>query len=121
MVGEPVSPSADLLAGWLTARLSAPVKRIRSDAAPGISSVRLVRPSGPIELVRPDGKIGTLTQPGQPERRVALHRRDTKDILAEELRRLDPDEIYAGALQGLSQITRGRSSAGSAAGAGRRR
>ncbi|MBA2309054.1 MAG: glucose-6-phosphate dehydrogenase assembly protein OpcA [Pseudonocardiales bacterium] len=121
VVGEPVSPSADLLAGWLTARLSAPVKRIRSDAAPGISSVRLVRPSGPIELVRPDGKIGTLTQPGQPERRVALHRRDTKDILAEELRRLDPDEIYAGALQGLSQITRGRSSAGSAAGAGRRR
>lgn len=119
VVGEPVSPSADLLAGWLTARLSAPVKRVRSDAAPGIYSVRLERRSGPIELVRPDGKVGTLTQPGQPERRVSLQRRDTKDILAEELRRLDPDEIYAEALGGLSHITRGRSSA--AAGAGPRR
>ena len=26
---------------------------------------------------------------------VALHRRDTAELLAEELRRLDPDEVYA--------------------------
>jgi hypothetical protein len=25
---------------------------------------------------------------------VALHRRDTAELLAEELRRLDPDEVY---------------------------
>ncbi len=117
VVGESVSPSADLLAGWLAARLSAPVKRIRSDAAPGISAVRLERRSGPVELVRPDGKIGRLTQPGQPDRLVALQRRDTKAILAEELRRLDADEIYAAALGGLGQITRRRSSAAAKAGA----
>jgi hypothetical protein len=26
---------------------------------------------------------------------VSLHRRDTAELLAEELRRLDPDEVYA--------------------------
>ena len=39
--------------------------------------------------------MATLRRPGQPERRVALHRRDTAELLAEELRRLDPDEVYA--------------------------
>ena len=34
-------------------------------------------------------------RPGEPERRVALHRRDTAELLSEELRRLDPDEVYA--------------------------
>ncbi len=119
VVGEPVSPSADLLAGWLNTRLAAPVKRLRSDAAPGIYSVRLERPSGPVELIRPDGKVGVLTQPGQPDRMVSLQRRDTKDILSEELRRLDADEIYAAALDGLNQITKGRSTVRTGAGARR--
>ena len=30
---------------------------------------------------------------------VALHRRDTAELLAEELRRLDPDEVYAETLR----------------------
>jgi glucose-6-phosphate dehydrogenase assembly protein OpcA len=40
-----------------------------------------------------------LRRPGEPERRVALHRRDTAELLAEELRRLDPDEVYAEAIE----------------------
>jgi glucose-6-phosphate dehydrogenase assembly protein OpcA len=32
---------------------------------------------------------------------VALHRRDTAELLAEELRRLDPDEVYAETLSRL--------------------
>jgi glucose-6-phosphate dehydrogenase assembly protein OpcA len=39
--------------------------------------------------------VAHLQRAGQPERRVALHRRETPDLLAEELRRLDPDEVYA--------------------------
>jgi hypothetical protein len=31
-----------------------------------------------------------------------------RDCLAEELRRLDPDEIYGEALLGIGRITRGR-------------
>ena len=32
---------------------------------------------------------------------MALHRRDTTELLEEELRRLDPDDIYAETLAGL--------------------
>lgn len=109
--GEPDSASTDLLAGWLASRLSVPVKRTKLGAVGGMHSVRLVRRSGPIELVRPDGKIGSLTQPGQPERRVTLMRRPIRDCLSEELSRLDADETYRAALQGLGDITRGRAPA----------
>jgi glucose-6-phosphate dehydrogenase assembly protein OpcA len=61
-----------------------------------------------VELSRPDGKVGTLTQPGQPERRVALQRRQVRDCLAEELRRLDPDEVYEAALRSLGKVVRVR-------------
>jgi Glucose-6-phosphate dehydrogenase subunit. len=37
-----------------------------------------------------------------PERRVALHRRDTAELVAEELRRLEPDEVYAETLRALA-------------------
>jgi glucose-6-phosphate dehydrogenase assembly protein OpcA len=111
--GEADSPSTDLLAGWLASRLNVPVKRTKKGAAGGVHSVRLNRPSGPIELIRPDAKVGSLTQPGQPERRVALARRPVADCLSEELRRLDADEIYAAALAGISDITRGRAPAAS--------
>ncbi|MHA6782605.1 glucose-6-phosphate dehydrogenase assembly protein OpcA [Pseudonocardia saturnea] len=108
VAGETVSPSTDLLAGWLSARLSVKVKRSPAENGPGLVSVRLDRPSGPVELVRPDGKVGSLRQPGQPDRLVALARREVRDCLAEELRRLDPDEIYGEALAGVAKTTRGR-------------
>ncbi|WP_113691222.1 glucose-6-phosphate dehydrogenase assembly protein OpcA [Amycolatopsis albispora] len=104
VTGEADSPSTELLAGWLAEYLKAPVKRVKSSSAQGILSVTLERRSGPIELSRPDGRVGTLTQPGQPARRIALQRRDNKDCLIEELRRLDPDEIYEAALHGLGKI-----------------
>ncbi|MGH4018893.1 MAG: glucose-6-phosphate dehydrogenase assembly protein OpcA [Pseudonocardiaceae bacterium] len=98
------SPSTDLLAGWLRSCLGVPVHRERSEAGGGMGSVVLARRSGPIELSRPNGKTGILSQPGQPDRRVALQRRNVRDCLAEELRRLDPDEIYQVALEGLAGI-----------------
>jgi glucose-6-phosphate dehydrogenase assembly protein OpcA len=108
VVGEAVSPSTDLVAGWLGARLGVRVKRSRAEGGQGLVSVRVDRPSGPVEIVRPDGRVATLRQPGQPERRVALTRRTVPDCLAEELRRLDPDEIYAAALRGVGSVARGR-------------
>ena len=48
---------------------------------------------------RPERHLG-LARPA--ERRVALHRRDTDDLIAEELRRLEPDEVYAEALRALA-------------------
>ena len=46
-------------------------------------------------MTRLDGRTATLAWPGRPDRMVALHRRDIAELLAEELRRLDPDEVYA--------------------------
>lgn len=109
VMGATDSPSTDLLAGWLHSRLGVPVRRIRTGSGGGITSVVLERHSGPVELVRPNGKVGTLTQPGQPTRKVALQRREVRDCLTEELRRLDADEIYQAALQSLPKVT-GRAS-----------
>ncbi len=94
---EEQNPSADLIATWLASRLDVPVTREIS-AGPGITEVTFVTADGNITLSRPDGRTATMSRPGQPERRVALHRRDTAELLTEELRRLDPDLVYAEAL-----------------------
>ncbi|NIZ89973.1 glucose-6-phosphate dehydrogenase assembly protein OpcA [Kineococcus rubinsiae] len=94
VAGAPDSPSTELLAAWLAVKLKAPVVRARTKKGTGVQSVRLDRKSGAVELIRPDQTVATLTQPGQPERRIALARRPVKDCLTEELRRLDPDEVY---------------------------
>jgi glucose-6-phosphate dehydrogenase assembly protein OpcA len=104
VTGAVDNPSADLLAGWLRSRLHVPVRRRTSPPGGGISSAVLERRSGPVELVRPDGKVGTLRQPGQPDRRVPLRRRPVRECLAEELRRLDPDEIYHASLQAMTEV-----------------
>lgn len=119
VTGASDSPSTDLMAAWLAWALKCPVQRKRTPAGGGIVGVRLERASGPVELVRPDGQVATLNQPGQPPRRVALARRATDDCLAEELRRLDPDDVLADVLaKGLDLLKPGgRTSVGTAAGA----
>ncbi len=107
VTGGTDSPSTDLLAAWLAVTLGCPVTRARARAGSGMVSVRLDRPSGSIDLVRPDGETATLAQPRQPDRRISLARRELADCLADELRRLDPDEVYAKALiDGLPLVTR---------------
>jgi glucose-6-phosphate dehydrogenase assembly protein OpcA len=93
VAAEPRNPSADLLAAWLTSRLGTPFSRDES-GGPGITEVRFVTTDGDITITRPDGRTATLSRTDQPDRRVALHRRDIAELLAEELRRLDPDEVY---------------------------
>jgi glucose-6-phosphate dehydrogenase assembly protein OpcA len=70
---------------------------------PGITEVRLTTTAGDIVLSRPDGRLAHLSRPGQPEREVALHQRDTVEILSEEMRRLDPDEVYGEVLALVGQ------------------
>ncbi|MGH3793438.1 MAG: glucose-6-phosphate dehydrogenase assembly protein OpcA [Pseudonocardiaceae bacterium] len=104
VTGAADNPSTDLLAGWLRSRLRIPVRRRASDPGGGVNSAVLERPSGTVELIRPTKKVGVLCQPGQPERKVALKRRPVRECLAEELRRLDADEIYQEALEALVDI-----------------
>jgi glucose-6-phosphate dehydrogenase assembly protein OpcA len=101
VAAEPRNPTADLLAAWLTSRLGQPFSRDES-GGPGITEVRFVTPDGDITITRPDGRTATLSRPDQPDRRVALHRRDTTELLAEELRRLNPDEVYGETLASLA-------------------
>jgi len=103
--GAADSPSTDLLAAWIAHALRVDVTRVNTPDGSGIRSVRLDRPSGPIELVRPGDFLATMTQPGQPERRISLRRRRDAECLADELRRLDPDDIYDEVLSsGLTSV-----------------
>ncbi|WP_281444243.1 OpcA/G6PD domain-containing protein, partial [Paenarthrobacter nicotinovorans] len=72
----------------------APVTIVADPAGTGIRRVRLTRASGDVQLFRPGLSVAELTQPGQPAQRITLPRRSLKDCLAEELRRLDPDEVF---------------------------
>ncbi|WNI25419.1 glucose-6-phosphate dehydrogenase assembly protein OpcA [Streptomyces sp. ITFR-16] len=91
--GESDNPSCELLAMWLADRLKVPVERTTS-GGPGLTAVRMTTKNGDIVLDRADGSLATLCMVGQPDRAVALKRRETAELLAEELRRLDPDNIY---------------------------
>ena len=101
------NPSAELLAAWLGHALDVPVT-VRATKGPGITQVRLETTRGDIEVTRPDGVRATLSRPGQPDRRVALPRRTTADLLSEELRRLDADETFAATLAALLKTRRPR-------------
>ncbi|MFI2433783.1 glucose-6-phosphate dehydrogenase assembly protein OpcA [Streptomyces sp. NPDC018693] len=96
--GEEFNPSCELLGMWLADRLDVPVTRSVS-AGPGLTAVRMSTDCGPIVLDRPDGALATLSIHGQPDRTVALKRRETSDLIGEELRRLDPDDTYAATLR----------------------
>jgi glucose-6-phosphate dehydrogenase assembly protein OpcA len=100
---EAQNPTADLLAAWLGSRLRVPFMR-ETSGGPGITEVLMNTAAGDVIIHRPDGRVATLTRPGQPDRHVALQRRERADLLAEELRRLDPDEIYGESLAAVAGI-----------------
>lgn len=89
----PGNAPAMLLAQWLAWRLDVPVERVESDA-PGISTLVMTTSGGDIEIRRRSGRYAVYRIPGEPARGVALDRRSIKLLMGEELRRLDPDEIF---------------------------
>ncbi len=95
---EADNPAAELLARWLEARLKVKIDRVVT-AGPVITAVRLGTAGGEVVIDRPEGPLATLTLPGQPSRTLALKVRTTSELIAEELRRLDADEMYAIALR----------------------
>ena len=96
---EADNPAAELLARWLEARLKVKIDRVVT-AGPVVTAVRLGTANGEIVIDRPEGPLATLSLPGQPSRTLALKVRSTSELIAEELRRLDADEMYAVALRG---------------------
>lgn len=128
------NPSASLLAGWLSSRLGTTVEletsrgpgvtevRLALENGGGTSSrgagkaEKSAKGSKPaqdgkdadgtpgLRLSRPDGRTATLSRVGQPDRALPLPRRDLGDLLAEELRRLDSDEVYREALAAATGV-----------------
>ncbi|MBX9641363.1 MAG: glucose-6-phosphate dehydrogenase assembly protein OpcA [Mycobacteriaceae bacterium] len=98
--GLETEPALDVLAGWLASRIDGPVRR-----EVGELTVELVRKSETIVLSRPqDGTTATLSRTAKPDALVPLARRITGECLAEDLRRLDADEIYHAALEGIKKV-----------------
>jgi glucose-6-phosphate dehydrogenase assembly protein OpcA len=98
--GLKTEPALDIMAGWLANRIDGTVQR-----AVGELKVELVRSSETVTLSRPQtGVTATLTRTSRPEARIPLARREAKECLAEDLRRLDADEIYHEALQGIGKV-----------------
>lgn len=105
VAAEAGNPSAALLAGWLRGRLGVDITEDESPG-PGITEVELQLEDGvTLAINRPDGRVATLCRTGQPDRMLPLARRELGDLMAEELRRLDHDPVYADALASAARLT----------------
>jgi glucose-6-phosphate dehydrogenase assembly protein OpcA len=103
------NPSADLLAAWLRSRLTVEITRKISNG-PGLTAVRMATAAGDIAITRPDGLLAYYAVPGQPERLVALKRRDYTELISEELRRMDADDVYERVVKSLLDSSKGTTS-----------
>ena len=107
VVAPEQDPTAALMRGWLASRLGIKPVAEPTTQYPRLRSVELTCENGDVlRLTREDG-TATFTRTGQLERQLPLVRRPLGDELAEELRRLDADQIYAealGALAGMSGL-----------------
>jgi glucose-6-phosphate dehydrogenase assembly protein OpcA len=102
LAAEDANPSAALLAGWLSSRLGVTAE-LDTSGGPGITAAQIVmrRSDGSdctVQIERPDGAYATLRRGDEEPRTLPLPRRGLGDLLAEELRRMDPDAVYADAL-----------------------
>ena len=102
VTAERISPSADLMAIWLRERLKVRVE-LRNSRGPGITEVVMETKKGPIRISRLDGRLATISSPDRPDRPIALKRLEIPALLAEELRRLDEDDVYAAVAKAFSK------------------
>lgn len=97
-------PSARLLAGWLTARLHIDVTVDGTDDEP-MSGVEINFDDDNVTRATLEGSSLVLRREGQQDSYMPFGERPLGELLAEELRRLDHDEIYAEALSTVTGIT----------------
>ncbi|GAA1858257.1 glucose-6-phosphate dehydrogenase assembly protein OpcA [Asanoa iriomotensis] len=98
-------PTAALMSGWLASRLDIKPRWEQDDKYRIMHSVCLVAANNDqLQLTR-EQDTATFTRTNQQERHMPLVRRPLGEELAEELRRLDPDQVYAAALGAMSGET----------------
>lgn len=101
--GDESDPSSQLLAGWLSSCLGFAVP-VHSTTAGEIDSVTLGFAGGAKITARRDGPRLILRRQGQQDSVSPFPERSLGELLAEELRRLDADEVYAEALGTVSGL-----------------
>lgn len=106
VAGDPRSPSVVLMGVWLSRALGCELTFAASQEGQRMDRVTLVTDAGTVELHRPGRSVAVLRQPGQPDQQIAMPVRDLKTCLAEELRRLDPDEAYGEVITGALPVAR---------------
>ena len=87
---------ADLLRAWLRLKLNVPVDFDADENAEAVTGVYLTREDGGVlSLERPHEDQSIISVPGQTPQPISVPVRTLEDCLTEELRRMDPDEVYA--------------------------
>lgn len=94
------NPAAELLVGWLESRLKIKMTTERGDAA-HISAVTLHTATGDVTIERVNDTTANFSVPGAARHQVPLGARTQAELLAEDLRRLDNDEIYEATIRHL--------------------
>jgi glucose-6-phosphate dehydrogenase assembly protein OpcA len=97
---RPGNPVATLLVAWLESRLKVPITERRGDKEQ-ITEVVLHMGDGDVTIHRIDETACEFSVPGSAPREVPLGRRTLAELLAEDLRRLDADQIYAATIKQL--------------------
>lgn len=103
---DDVDPSAQLMAAWLHTRLGVAPEIVdteverNSEHLPAIASVAFTMAGGEtMEVERQADGTTVLRQAGLPKRRQTLQGRTLGQLLAEELRHIDPDTAYRKVLE----------------------
>ncbi|MEV7627324.1 glucose-6-phosphate dehydrogenase assembly protein OpcA [Actinoplanes sp. NPDC089786] len=105
IVAPPSDPTAALMKGWLRSRLGIEPVWEPTDRSPRMHSVALECANGDrVSVTREEG-TALFSRTGQEDRYMPLPKRPVGDELAEELRRLDPDQIYGEALGAMAGLT----------------
>jgi glucose-6-phosphate dehydrogenase assembly protein OpcA len=97
---RPGNPVASLLVAWLESRLTVPIT-MRKGTTAQIAKVVLATEAGDVVIERISDTACHFSVPGSAPREVPLGRRSLAELLAEDLRRLDSDEVYAKTLKHL--------------------
>ncbi len=87
------NPAARLLTAWLQSRLRVPITERRSEGEQ-IARVVLETDAGDVTIERIDAETCLFSIPGAAPRHVPLGPRTLAELLAEDLRRLDADDVY---------------------------
>jgi glucose-6-phosphate dehydrogenase assembly protein OpcA len=104
IVAPMTDPTAALMKGWLMSRLGIEPEWEHSDRSPRMRSVQLQCANGDLVSVTREEGTALFSRTGQEDRYMPLPKRPVGDELAEELRRLDADQIYGEALGAMAGI-----------------